>query len=338
MIDLTTKYLGFTLKNPLVASASPLCENVENLQRLEQQGIAAVVLPSLFEEQLHLESVALDSDLHRGAESFGEALSYFPEMEDYNLGPEGYLELIRKAKAAVSVPVIASLNGTSQNGWVKYARQLEQAGADALELNLYNLVTDPVRTSAEVEQGYCDLVRDVKKSVKIPVAVKLSVFFSAPANMAKRLDEAGADALVLFNRFYQADFDIEELEVVPSLTLSRPYELLLRLRWVAIIYGHVKADLAITGGVHSAEDVLKAMMAGAKIAMMTSALLENGIEHVGHVLADLKRWMEEHEYVSIQQMQGSLSHRSAPNPAAIERMNYIRVLSSYTLNPVRPLR
>lgn len=338
MIDLTTKYLGLKLKNPLVASASPLCELVENLQKLEEHGIGAVVLPSLFEEQLRLESVALDSDLSRGAESFGEALSYLPELDDYNLGPEGYLELIRKAKKAVSIPVIASLNGTSRSGWIEYARQIEQAGADALELNLYNLVTDPARTSTDVEQGYCDLVRDVKKSTKIPVAVKLSVFFSAPANMAKRLDEAGANALVLFNRFYQADFDIEQLEVVPSLTLSHPYELLLRLRWVAIIYGHVKADLAITGGVHSAEDVLKSMMAGAKVAMMTSALLENGIEHVGHVLTDLKRWMEEHEYVSIQQMQGSLSHRSAPNPAAIERMNYIRVLSSYTLNPARPLR
>ncbi len=334
MIDLTTRYLGMTLKSPLVASASPLCELIENLQRLEEYGIGAAVLPSLFEEQLGLESGALDSDLHRGAESFGEALSYFPEMDDYNLGPEAYLELIRKARAAVSIPVIASLNGSSRSGWIDYARQIEQAGASALELNLYNLVTDPGRTAAEVEQGYCDLVGEVKKSIKIPLAVKVSMFFTAPVNMARRLDEAGADALVLFNRFYQADFDIEQLEVVPSLTLSRPYELLLRLRWVAITYGQVKADLAITGGVHSAGDVLKSMMAGAKVAMMTSALLQNGVEHVRHVLEDLVRWMEEHEYSSIQQMQGSLSHRSAPNPAAIERMNYIRVLSSYTLDPV----
>lgn len=336
MIDLTTKYLGLTLKSPLVASASPLCEQVENLRRMEDNGIGAVVLPSLFEEQLRLESGALDSDLHRGTESFGEALSYFPELEDYKLGPEAYLELVRNAKAAVSVPVIASLNGTSRSGWIDYARQIEQAGADALELNLYNLVTDPIRTSAQVEQDHYELVREVKKSVHIPLAVKLSVFFTAPANLAKRLDEAGADALVLFNRFYQADFDIEQLEVVPRLTLSQPYELLLRLRWVAIIYGHVKADLAITGGVHRAEDVLKSMMAGARVAMMTSALLEHGTGHVARVLSDLRRWMEEREYVSIEQMQGSLSHRNAPNPAAIERMNYIRVLSSYTLNPARP--
>lgn len=336
MIDLTTKYLGLKLESPIVASASPLCEQVGNLRQLEDNGIGAVVLPSLFEEQLRLESGALDSDLHRGAESFGEALSYFPEMEDYKLGPEAYLELVRNAKESVSVPVIASLNGTSRSGWIDYARLIEQAGADALELNLYNLVTDPTQTSARVEQDHFDLVREVKRSIKIPLAVKVSVFFTAPANMAKRLVDAGADALVLFNRFYQADFDIEQLEVVPRLTLSQPYELLLRLRWVAIIYPHVNADLAITGGVHRAEDVLKSMMAGAKVAMMTSALLENGVGHVGQVLSDLGRWMEEHEYVSIQQMQGSLSHRNAPNPAALERMNYIRVLSSYTLNPARP--
>jgi dihydroorotate dehydrogenase (fumarate) len=336
MIDLTTTYLGLKLESPIVASASPLCEQVGNLRQLEDNGIGAVVLPSLFEEQLRLESGALDSDLHRGAESFGEALSYFPEMEDYKLGPEAYLELVRNAKATVSVPVIASLNGTSRSGWIDYARLIEGAGADALELNLYSLVTDPTQTSARVEQDHFDLVREVKRSIKIPLAVKLSVFFTAPANMAKRLVDAGADALVLFNRFYQADFDIEQLEVVPRLTLSQPYELLLRLRWVAIIYGHVNADLAITGGVHRAEDVLKSMMAGAKVAMMTSALLENGVGHVGHVLSDLRRWMEEHEYVSIRQMQGSLSHRNAPNPGALERMNYIRVLSSYTLNPARP--
>lgn len=336
MIDLTTKYLGLTLKCPLVASASPLCEQVQNLRRMEDNGIGAVVLPSLFEEQLRLESGALDSDLHRGSESFGEALSYFPEMQDYRLGPDAYLELVRNAKSAVSIPVIASLNGTSRGGWIDYARQIEKAGADALELNLYNLVTDATQTSAHVEQDHYDLVREVKNNVKIPLAVKLSVFFTAPANLAKHLDEAGADALVLFNRFYQADFDIEQLEVVPRLTLSQPYELLLRLRWVAIIYGHVKADLAVTGGVHRAEDVLKSMMAGAKVAMMTSALLEHGIGHVAHVMSDLRRWMEEHEYASIEQMQGSLSHRNAPNPAAIERMNYIRVLSSYTLNPARP--
>lgn len=330
-MDLTTRYLGFSLKNPLVASASPLCDSVSNIRALEDQGIAAAVLPSLFEEQLRLEGQALDSDLFRGSESFGEALTFLPELHDYNLGPDGYLDLIRSAKSAVSIPVIASLNGTSRGGWIRYAREIEQAGADALELNLYAIVTDPKRTAAQVENDYCELVREVNGSLRIPVAVKLSHFLSAPANMARQLDLAGASALVLFNRFYQPDFDIVELEVVPQLTLSRPTELLLRLHWVAIIFGHVKADLAITGGVHSAEDVLKCMMAGARVAMMTSALLQNGIEHASRVLGDLARWMEEHEYDSIQQMQGSMSQRSAPDPAAFERGNYMRVLSSYVL-------
>jgi dihydroorotate dehydrogenase (fumarate) len=330
-MDFTTRYLGHTLKNPLVASASPLSESVSRIRALEDHGIAAVVLPSLFEEQLQLEGEALDSDLSRGSESYGESLTFLPELHDYNLGPEGYLGLISGAKAATSIPVIASLNGTSRGGWIRYARDIEQAGADALELNLYSIVTDANRTAGQVESDYSDLVREVKNSLRIPVAVKLSHFLSAPANMAKQLDAAGASALVLFNRFYQPDFDIVELEVVPRLTLSRPAELLLRLHWAAIIYGHVKADLAITGGVHSAEDVLKCMMAGARVAMMTSALLENGIEHISQVLRDLARWMEEHEYDSIQQMQGSMSHRSAPDPAAFERSNYMRVLSSYVL-------
>jgi len=331
MIDLTTKYLGLPLKNPLVASASPLCESVENLQRMEECGVAAVVLPSLFEEQLTLESQTLDSDLSRGAQSFAESLTYFPNMQTYNLGPEGYLDLIRRAKEAVEVPVIASLNGSSLSGWVGFAREMERAGADALELNIYALPTDPARTGAEVERAYCGLVRQIKQAVKIPVAVKLSPAFSAMVNIAQRLDEVGADALVLFNRFYQPDFDIEQLEVVPNLVLSRPDELPLRLHWVAIIYGHVKADLAITGGVHSASDVLKSMMAGARVAMMTSALLQNGIGHLANVLEDLVRWMEEHEYASIQQMRGSMSQRAVPDPAAFERGNYMRVLSSYSL-------
>ena len=331
MIDLTTRYLNLTLKNPLVASASPLCESLDNIRRLEDHGIAAVVLPSLFEEQLNLESEALHADLSRGAQSFAESLNYFPNLNTYNLGPDGYLELIRKAKAGVSVPVIGSLNGVSQGGWIRYAREMEQAGADAIELNVYSIVTDPELAADRVEQGYADLVRAVKQSVRIPVAVKLSHFFSAPANAASRLDAAGADALVLFNRFYQPDFDVEALEVVPSLTLSRPQELLLRLHWVAIIFGHVRADLAITGGVHSARDVLKAAMAGARVAMMTSALLENGVEHLGVVLSELVTWMEEHEYESIRQMCGSMSQRNVPDPAAFQRANYMRVLSSYTL-------
>jgi dihydroorotate dehydrogenase (fumarate) len=331
MIDLGTKYLGLQLKNPIVASASPLCDSLDNIRRLEDHGIAAVVLPSLFEEQLILESESVDADLSRGAETFAESLSYLPDLTTYNLGPDGYLELIREAKSHVSVPVIASLNGVSPGGWVRYAREMQQAGADAIELNIYSLVTDPRRTAAQVEEDYCQLVRSVKERLKIPVAVKLSHFFSAIANLAMRLDGSGADALVLFNRFYQPDLDIEQLEVVPSLTLSQPTELLLRLHWVAIVFGHVRADLAVTGGVHSAADVLKSVMAGARVAMMTSALLKNGVEHLDTVRAELLRWMEEHEYESVSQMCGSMSQRNVPDPTAYERANYMRVLSSYTL-------
>ena len=331
MIDLTTAYLGLTLKNPVLASASPLCDSLDNIRHLEDHGIAAVVLPSLFEEQLRLESQTLDADLFRGAESFAESLSYFPDLTTYNLGPDGYLELIRKAKLSVSIPVIGSLNGVSAGGWIRYARDMEQAGADAIELNLYSIVTDPDFTAGNVEGSYVELVREVKRSVGIPVAVKLSPFFTAPANMAKRLAGAGANALVLFNRFYQPDLDLESLDVTPSLTLSRPEELLLRLHWVAIIFGRIDADLAITGGVHRGQDVLKAVMAGARVTMMTSALLQNGLEHLDAVLRELLGWMEEHEYESIGQMCGSMSQRNVPNPAAFERSNYIRVLSSYSL-------
>jgi len=335
-MDLTTSYLGFTLKNPLVASSSPLWDSISNIRALEDCGAAAVILPSIFEEQLQREGEFLDRDLSRGAESFGEALSYFPALRDYNLGPAGYLELIRKAKSAVSVPVIASLNGTSRSSWIQYAREAQQAGCDAIELNLYSLVTDPQQNSVEVEQDYCDLVRELRASVRVPLAVKLSHFLTAPAHLAVQLAAAGADALVLFNRFYQPDFDIEEMDVEPRLVLSQPQELLLRLHWVAILYGRVKADLAITGGVHSAQDVIKSMMAGARVAMMTSAFLKNGLRHASQVIGDLTHWMEEHEYESIQQMRGSMSYRSAPNPAAFERVNYMRTLSSYVLATKEP--
>jgi len=331
MTDLKTSYLGFTLANPIVASASPLSESVERIRQLEDAGVSAVVLPSLFEEQLTLEGQALDSDLSRGSESFPESLSYFPDMTDYNLGPESYLELIQEAKNSVSIPVIASLNGVTNGGWTRYARLMEQAGANAIELNLYALPTDTDESAVQVEKRYAELVSEVRGTVSIPLAVKLSHFFTAFPNIAKRLDAAGANALVLFNRFYQPDFDIESLEVVPSLVLSHSYELLLRLHWVGIVYGHVKADLAVTGGVHTAGDVLKSMMAGARVAMMTSALLRNGLGHVRVVLDDLTRWMEEHEYESIRQMQGSMSRRSAANPSAFERGNYMKVLSSYVL-------
>jgi dihydroorotate dehydrogenase (fumarate) len=331
MIDLSTEYLGLKLNAPIVASASPLCESIGDIRRMEDAGMGAVVLPSLFEEQLRLESEGIDSDLSRGEDSFGESLTFFPDLRNYNLGPEGYLELIRWAKQAVSIPVIASLNGISMGGWLRYASLIEQAGADALELNLYDVVTDPGLTSSRIEQDYCEVVSQVKARVSIPVAVKLSQFFTALPFMAQRLDEARVDALVLFNRFYQPEFDLESLDVVPSITLSSSQELLLRLHWVAILYGQIRANLAITGGVHTAEDVLKSMMAGARVAMMTSALLRHGVDHAHCVLDHLRRWMEEHEYDSIRQMQGSMSRSSAPRKGAFERVNYMRVLSSYVM-------
>jgi len=331
MSDLSTKYLGLNLKSPLLASASPLCESVDNIKRLEDHNIAAVVLPSLFEEQLDLDSASIDSDLVRGAESFPESANFFPDLQTYNLGPDGYLELIRHAKESVSIPIIASLNGISKGGWLQYARLMEEAGADAIELNIYSIATDPAVSGSEVEQSYVDLVRHLKRSIRIPLAVKLSPFFSAPANMGVRFDEARADAIVLFNRFYQPDFEIDQLEVVPSLALSRPEELLLRLHWTAVLYGRVRADLGITGGVHGARDVIKGILAGAKVTFMTSALLRNGVQHAAHVLTEVNRWLDEHEYKSVRQMCGSMSHGSVPDPTAFERGNYMKVLSSYTL-------
>ena len=331
MSDLSTNYLGLTLKNPMVASASPLCEDLAAIRRMEDAGAAAVVMHSLFEEQLTLESHDLDKYLSHGTESFAESLTYFPDMTHYNLGADGYLEHLRRVKAAVGIPVIGSLNGVSTGGWISYARKIQEAGADALELNIYYIPTDPEMTGGQVEQMYLDLVRDVKASVKIPVAVKLGPFFSAMANMARRLDQAGANALVLFNRFYQPDFDLEKLEVTPNLRLSTSEELRLRLRWVAILYGHVRCDLAVTGGVHTAEDVVKCMMAGARVAMTTSALLMHGVEHLATLRAGVVSWMEEHEYESVRQMQGSMSQKSVAEPAAFERANYMKVLRSYAL-------
>ena len=334
MTDLSTQYLGLTLKNPLVVSASPLCQSIDNIRRMEDAGAGAVVLHSLFEEQLTLESRELDRFLSEGTESFAEALSYFPDVTNYKMGPEGYLQHIQQAKAAVKIPIIASLNGVSAGGWTKYAKKMEEAGADALELNIYYIATQTDMSSTEVEQMYIDLLSQVKATVRIPVAVKLGPYFTSVANFAQKLDEAHAHALVLFNRFYQPDFDLENLEVVPNLILSKPYELLLRLHWVAILYGHIHADLAITGGVHTAHDVLKAMMAGAKVAMMTSVLLKEGIDHLKTIHADLLAWMEEHEYESIRQMQGSLSQQKVAEPAAFERANYMKVLSSYAVHTV----
>jgi dihydroorotate dehydrogenase (fumarate) len=332
MSDLTTKYLGMTLKSPLLASASPLCESVDNIKRLEDHNLAAVVLPSLFEEQLELESLSVEADLTRGAESFPESAHFFPDLQTYNLGPDGYLELIRHAKESVNIPIIASLNGVSNGGWLQYARLMEEAGADAIELNIYSIETDPAINGAVVEQGYIDIVRHLKRSVRIPLSVKLSPFFSAPANMGARLDEARADGIVLFNRFYQPDFDIDEREVSPNLALSRPEELLLRLHWTAILCGHVRADLGITGGVHSSRDVIKCILAGAKVAFMTSALLRNGVHHAAHVLTQVNRWLDDHDCESVREMCGSMSHGAVPDPSAFERGNYMKVLSSYTLH------
>jgi dihydroorotate dehydrogenase (fumarate) len=329
MIDLGVRWLGLPLASPLVMSASPLSEDLDNLRRAEDAGAGAVVLHSLFEEQLDVESQDLDRHLSAHAHADAEAASYFPDMTAYNLGPEGYLEHVRRAKRAVGVPVIASLNGTSSGGWTAYARQIEQAGADALELNVYFLPTDPFTDAASVEQTYEDLVREVRLAVGIPLAVKIGPYFSALANMAHRLDEAGVDGLVLFNRFYQPDLDVERLEVVPGLTLSTSDELRLRLRWVAILHRHLECDLGVTGGIHTAVDVLKALMAGAAVTMMTSALLRHGIAYLARVRADLLRWMEEHEYASVELMQGSMSQDSVADPTAFERANYLRVLRSY---------
>ncbi len=330
MSDLTTKYLGLTLKSPLVASACPITESAANIREVEDAGIGAVVLPSLFEEQFERESRTLDEDLWRGSDSFAESQSLLPDLQTYNSGPDHYLNLIARAKEAVEIPVIASLNGVSPGGWVEYALMMEEAGADAIELNIYSIATEPAISAAEVEKGYVDLVRQITHIVRIPVAVKLSPFFSAPANIALRLGEAGAGGLVLFNRFYQPDFDTESLEVVPRLTLSHPDELLLRLHWTAILFGHVHSDIAITGGVHAATGIVKCMMAGARVAMMASALLHKGIPHAAFVLADLRRWLDNHEYDSIQQMCGSMSRRSVADASTFERGNYMRVLSSYT--------
>jgi dihydroorotate dehydrogenase (fumarate) len=328
-MDFTTKYLGLTLKNPLVVSASPLSEDLAKIKKMEAAGAAAVVMHSLFEEQIEIDSETLDRSLSIGGSA--EAISYFPDLESYRIGPELYLENLAKAKAAVKIPIIASLNGASAGGWTSYAKRMQEAGADAIELNIYTIPTDPKVTAADLEQTYCDLVRSVKASVQIPVAIKLCPYFSAMVNMASKLDQAGADGLVLFNRFYQPDFDLEALEIVPSLQLSTSYELLLRLHWVAILYGKVRPDLAITGGVHTSYDVLKAMMAGAQVAMMASAILKRGIDYIATVLGELQTWMEEHEYESIQQMQGSMSQKSVADPKSFLRANYLKVLSSYAL-------
>lgn len=338
MVDLTTTYLGLVLKHPVVPSASPLSDGLDKIKRLEDAGAAAIVMYSLFEEQIVGESHILDHYLSYGSESFAEALDYFPEMDSYNVGPQAYVELIRKAKEAVDIPVIGSLNGVSTGGWVEYAHMMQEAGADALELNIYYIPTDAAMTGAEVEQMYLDVVHDVKANISIPLSVKLGPHFSSLPNMAMRLAKAGADGLVLFNRFYQPDFDLEALEVVPNLTLSSAWEMRLPLRWVSILNGKVPVDFAITSGVHSYEDVLKGLMAGAKVTMMASELLRNGVQRMGLVVQEMARWLEEHEYVSVQQMQGSMSQEKVAEPAAFERANYMKVLQSWKFDPTGVLK
>lgn len=329
MVDLTTTYLGLKLKNPIVPSSSPLMQKVDTVKQLEDAGAAAVVLHSLFEEQIMKESELLDHYLNYGTEGYWEALSFFPDQKSYLIGADAYVEHIRKVKAAVKIPVIASLNGVSTGGWLKYAQRIQDAGADALEVNMYYLAAEPNQTSRDIEEMYLELVRVLRASVHIPIAIKLGSEFTALANFVKRLDEIGVNGIVLFNRFYQPDFNIEDLEVESTLDLSQSYELRSRLRWVGILYGNVKADLAITGGVHTATDVIKCMMAGARVAMMASALLQHGPAHIRTVLNEMVEWMEKHEYVSVQQMQGSMSQKSVAYPAAFERANYIQVLQSF---------
>ncbi|MFM7174956.1 MAG: dihydroorotate dehydrogenase-like protein [Caldilinea sp.] len=333
MIDMSTQYLGLKLRHPVVPSASPLSDSLDKIKRLEDAGAAAVVMYSLFEEQIVGESHLLDHYLSYGAESFAEALDYFPEMDDYNVGPYAYLDLIRRAKEQVAIPVIGSLNGVSTGGWVEYARMIEEAGADGLELNIYSIPTDPALTGAEVEQMYLEVVRDVKATIAIPLAVKVGPFFSSFANMAMRLAQAGADGLVVFNRFYQPDFDLERLEVVPNLTLSSAWELRLPLRWVSILHGRVPVDFAVTSGVHTYEDVLKAVMAGAGATMMASELLRNGVQRIGQIVQEIERWLEVHEYESLGQARGSMSQQNVAEPAAFERANYMKVLHSWKYDP-----
>jgi len=328
-MNLTTNYLDMVLKNPIVASSSPLSHNVDSIRRIEDAGAAAVVMYSLFEEQIGFDSYYIDYHLTQGIDSYAESISYFPDMHSYNIGPDEYMNLIRRAKEAVDIPIIGSLNGASVGGWVDYAALIEEAGADALELNIYYLPTNIEISGLEVERLYLEILSAVRQAVTIPVAVKLSPFFSSTANMASRLADHGADGLVLFNRFYQPDFDLENLEVAPRLVLSNSDDLRLPLRWVAILYGRLSVDLAITSGIHTSHDVIKGLMAGAKVTMMASELLQKGVGRISQVLNELVTWLNEHEYESVAQMIGAMSQQHCPEPAAFERANYMKMLQSY---------
>ena len=326
MIDLSTKYLGLKLRTPLVVSASPLSQEIDTIRRLEHAGASAIVLYSLFEEQLRRDAVELEYHLSAGTESFAESLTYLPMRSEFRTGPEGYLSHIESAKKAVRIPIIASLNGATLGGWTRYAKAMEDAGADAIECNIYFIPSDSDLTGGEVEQRYVDIVHAVKSSVHIPVAVKLSPFFSNMAHMAKKLVGAGADGLVMFNRFYQPDIDLAELEVRPNVLLSTPQALRLPLTWIGILYGRIPASLAATSGVHGAEDAIKLLMAGADVTMLCSVLLRKGPDYLRTVERELKEWMEEHEYESVDQMQGSMSQLRCPDPSAFERAQYMRAV------------
>jgi len=330
-MDLSTTYLDLHLRTPLVPSASPMSEDLDNIRRMEDAGASAVVLHSLFEEQLRQDRLELHHHLTQGTHAYAESLTYFPEPDEFHVGPEGYLEHVRKAKEAVGIPIIASLNGTSPGGWTGYARLIEQAGADALEMNIYNIPTDMDAAAAEIEQTYLDIVNAVKSVVSIPIAVKLSPYFTNLANVARRLDDAGADGLVLFNRFYQPDIDLQALDVRPNILLSTPQALRLPMRWIAILYGRVAANLAATGGIHHADDVIKMLLVGARVTMLCSVLIKEGIEHLRVLERGVREWLEEREYESVEQMCGSMSQVHCADPGAFERAQYVRALQGYRL-------
>jgi dihydroorotate dehydrogenase (fumarate) len=330
-MDLKTKYLGMTLRSPIVVSASPLTEYIQNIKMMEDAGAGAVVLHSLFEEQIRLEQQELHYHTTHGTESFAESLSYFPEQEEYKLGPEEYLEQIRKAKETVNIPIIASLNGSTIGGWTEYAKEMEKAGADAIELNVYYIPTDMTLSGANVEQTYIDILRSVKSVIDVPVAIKLSPFFSNMANMARRLDDAGANALVLFNRFYQPDIDLEEFEVNPNVILSTSHAMRLPMRWIAILKDKVAADLAATSGIHTGIDVVKMLLVGSNVTMVCSALLKHGIFHIQNMENHLVEWMEQNEYESVEEMIGAMSQQKTTDPSAFERAQYMKALTYYKL-------
>ena len=328
-VDLSTSYLGLKLKNPLVISACPLTAELDQLRRLEQAGAAAAVLPSLFEEQIEHESMEMTKVHEFGSESFAEALTYFPEQDDYRTGPEDYLGTIEAAKKAVAIPIIASLNGSSKGGWVRYAKMMQEAGADALELNIYFVAADVEMTGHDVESRYLELVAEVKQSLSIPLAVKVGPYFSSMGNMGVRLVEAGADGLVLFNRFFQPDIDLESMETQPRLHLSTPTELLVPLRWIAVLHGRVKASLAATGGIHDASGLLKTLLAGADVGMIASVLYQKGVDEVDKILAGMRQWIEKNDYESVEQLKGSMSRENCPDPSAFQRGNYMKTLTSF---------